>query len=129
MLALNGAQAPGHMFDSTVGACRVAGAGPNEIRHCLAATIDYLQRRPRSCVLTCVQDIMSTSLYPLASFTQIEKTPSREDGLPDYLEEDLRAYGCKLIHEAGILLKQCVRTPILHLHVSISNSLEETKWP
>ncbi|KAH9842836.1 cyclin-like protein [Rhodofomes roseus] len=49
---------------------------------------------------------MSTSLYPLASLPQIEKTPSREDGIPDGLEEELRAYGCKLIHEAGILLKQ-----------------------
>ncbi len=49
---------------------------------------------------------MSTSLYPLASLAQIEKTPSREDGIPEELELDLRAYGCKLIHEAGILLKQ-----------------------
>ncbi|CCM06232.1 uncharacterized protein FIBRA_08478 [Fibroporia radiculosa] len=49
---------------------------------------------------------MSTALYPLASLAQIEKTPSREDGIPGDLEEDLRAYGCKLIHEAGILLKQ-----------------------
>ena len=49
---------------------------------------------------------MSTSLYPLASLVQIEKTPSREDGIPEDLELDLRAYGCKLIHEAGILLKQ-----------------------
>ncbi|EED78606.1 predicted protein [Postia placenta Mad-698-R] len=49
---------------------------------------------------------MSTSLYPLASLAQIEKTPSREDGIPDELEQDLRAYGCKMIHEAGILLKQ-----------------------
>ncbi|KZT11417.1 cyclin-like protein [Laetiporus sulphureus 93-53] len=49
---------------------------------------------------------MSTSLYPLASLAQIEKTPSHEDGIPDELEQDLRAYGCKLIQEAGILLKQ-----------------------
>ncbi|KAG6869087.1 hypothetical protein C0993_003407 [Termitomyces sp. T159_Od127] len=49
---------------------------------------------------------MSTSFYPLASLSQIESTPSREDGLPADLEEDLRAYGCKLIHEAGILLNQ-----------------------
>ncbi|KAI0709071.1 cyclin-L1 [Earliella scabrosa] len=49
---------------------------------------------------------MSTSLYPLASLAQIEKTPSREDGIPEDLELDLRAYGCKLIHEAGILLRQ-----------------------
>ena len=51
---------------------------------------------------------MSTQLYPLASLTQIEKTPSREDGIPAELEEDLRAYGCKLIQQAGILLKQYV---------------------
>jgi hypothetical protein len=49
---------------------------------------------------------MASRLYPLASLSQVEKTPSREDGIPDGLEEDLRAYGCKLIHEAGILLKQ-----------------------
>ncbi|EGN96061.1 hypothetical protein SERLA73DRAFT_185577 [Serpula lacrymans var. lacrymans S7.3] len=45
-------------------------------------------------------------LVPLASHSQIENTPSREDGMPHGLEEDLRAYGCKMIHEAGILLKQ-----------------------
>ncbi|KAJ3508753.1 hypothetical protein NLJ89_g5588 [Agrocybe chaxingu] len=49
---------------------------------------------------------MSSILYPLASLSQIEKTPSMEDGIPQDLEEDLRAYGCKLIHQAGILLKQ-----------------------
>ncbi|THH32993.1 hypothetical protein EUX98_g1198 [Antrodiella citrinella] len=49
---------------------------------------------------------MSTSLYPLATLEQIEKSPSREDGIPATLEEDLRAFGCKLIHQAGILLKQ-----------------------
>ena len=49
---------------------------------------------------------MSTSLYPLASLAQIEKTPSREDDIPEDLELDLRAYGCKLIHEAGMLLRQ-----------------------
>ncbi|KAG6854937.1 hypothetical protein C0991_009760 [Blastosporella zonata] len=49
---------------------------------------------------------MSAALYPLASVSQIEATPSREDGISVDLEEDLRAYGCKLIHEAGILLKQ-----------------------
>ena len=51
---------------------------------------------------------MSTSLYPLASLAQIEKTPSREDGIPEELELDLRAFGCKLIHEAGVLLRQYV---------------------
>lgn len=52
--------------------------------------------------------VMSTSLYPLASLAQIEKSPSRDDGIPREIEEDLRAYGCKLIHQAGILLKQWV---------------------
>jgi hypothetical protein len=51
---------------------------------------------------------MSSALYPLASLAQIEKTPSREEGIPADLEEDLRSYGCKLIHQAGILLRQCV---------------------
>lgn len=51
---------------------------------------------------------MSAFLYPLASLQQIERTPSREDGIPQDLEEDLRAFGCKLIHQAGILLKQYV---------------------
>ncbi|EFI28411.1 cyclin-L1 [Coprinopsis cinerea okayama7 len=49
---------------------------------------------------------MAATFYPLASLSQIEKTPSREDGIPAELEEDLRAYGCKLIHQAGILLRQ-----------------------
>lgn len=49
---------------------------------------------------------MARNLYPLASLAQIESTPSREDGIPEDLEEDLRAYGCKVIHQAGILLKQ-----------------------
>lgn len=47
-------------------------------------------------------------LYPLASATQILLSPSLDDGLPSDLELDLRAYGCKLIHQAGILLTQCV---------------------
>lgn len=50
--------------------------------------------------------IMSAHLYPLASLSQIEKTPSMQDGVPADLEEDLRTYGCKLIRQAGILLKQ-----------------------
>ncbi|EJD05750.1 cyclin-like protein [Fomitiporia mediterranea MF3/22] len=49
---------------------------------------------------------MTTALYPLASLSQIENTPSREDGIPADLEDDLRAYGCKLIQQAGFLLKQ-----------------------
>lgn len=47
-------------------------------------------------------------LYPLASSSQIQSTPSAQDGVPHDIEEDLRAYGCKLIHQAGILLNQCV---------------------
>ena len=57
---------------------------------------------------------MARNLYPLASLSQIECTPSREDGIPEDLEEDLRAYGCKVIHQAGILLKQyapCLVSP------------------
>lgn len=54
---------------------------------------------------------MSVDLYPLASLEQIENTPSRLDGIPAELEEDLRAYGCKLITEAGVLLNQYVAPP------------------
>ncbi|KAF5358451.1 hypothetical protein D9756_001710 [Leucocoprinus leucothites] len=49
---------------------------------------------------------MLPTLYPLASLAQIENSPSKDDGIPPELEEDLRAYGCKLIHQAGVLLKQ-----------------------
>ncbi|KDQ60641.1 hypothetical protein JAAARDRAFT_125034 [Jaapia argillacea MUCL 33604] len=49
---------------------------------------------------------MAPALYPLASLEQIQSSPSQQDGVPHDLEEDLRAYGCKLIHQAGILLKQ-----------------------
>ncbi|KAI0035749.1 cyclin-L1 [Vararia minispora EC-137] len=45
-------------------------------------------------------------MYPLASLEQISCTPSAQDGIPRELEEDLRAQGCKLVHQAGILLKQ-----------------------
>lgn len=55
---------------------------------------------------------MPADLVPLASTSQIERTPSKEDGIPADLEEDLRAFGCKLIHEAGILLKQCVQSSV-----------------
>lgn len=51
---------------------------------------------------------MTPTLVPLATFSQIANTPSREDGLPQELEQELRAFGCKLIHQAGILLNQCV---------------------
>lgn len=59
-----------------------------------------------STLLVFVCLLMSTTLVPLASLDQIEKTPSGQDGLPSDIEEDLKAFGCKLIHEAGILLKQ-----------------------
>ncbi|KAJ7582605.1 cyclin-like protein [Mycena floridula] len=49
---------------------------------------------------------MSRTHYPLASLTQVEKTPSNLDGIPHELEQDLRIYGCKLIQQAGSLLKQ-----------------------
>ena len=63
---------------------------------------------------------MAANLQPLASLANIERTPSREDGIPQELEEDLRAYGCKLIHQAGILLKQCVEAAIQHMQKSES---------
>ncbi|TFK42744.1 cyclin-like protein [Crucibulum laeve] len=47
-----------------------------------------------------------SALYPLASLSQIENTPSKQHGMPEDLEEDLRAYGCKLIVQAGRLLHQ-----------------------
>jgi hypothetical protein len=50
--------------------------------------------------------LMSVDLYPLASLEQIENTPSKSDGIPAWVEEDLRGYGCKLIAEAGVLLNQ-----------------------
>lgn len=56
---------------------------------------------------------MLPTLYPLAALAQIQDTPSREDGVPAGLEEDLRAYGCKLIHQAGILLKQYILSVLL----------------
>lgn len=69
---------------------------------------------------------MPADLVPLASTSQIEHTPSKENGIPADLEEDLRAFGCKLIHEAGILLKQYVRPvsrqPSLHTFWTESKS-------
>lgn len=49
---------------------------------------------------------MNLNEIPLATLEQIQQTPSRRDGIPQELEEDLRAYGAKLIQQAGILLKQ-----------------------
>jgi hypothetical protein len=64
---------------------------------------------------------MSVDLYPLASLEQIENTPSRLDGIPAELEEDLRAYGCKLITEAGVLLNQCVASAFRRLEPALTN--------
>ena len=52
-------------------------------------------------------------LHPLASLSQIQSTPSAQDAVPHNIEEDLRAYGCKLIHQAGILLNQSVSSSSL----------------
>lgn len=46
------------------------------------------------------------AFQPLASIDQVKETPSGVEGIPWELEEDLRAYGCRLIQQAGILLKQ-----------------------
>jgi len=64
---------------------------------------------------------MSVDLYPLASLEQIENTPSRLDGIPAEIEEDLRVYGCKLITEAGVLLNQCVVSTIGKLVLALTN--------
>ncbi|CAD6908701.1 unnamed protein product [Tilletia controversa] len=40
----------------------------------------------------------------LAGLHQLSETPSRADGIPNDLEEELRVYGCQLIQQAGILL-------------------------
>lgn len=52
---------------------------------------------------------MSSIVTPLATLSQIEQTPSNEDGIPSNLEDDLRTLGCQLIQQAGILLRQYVR--------------------
>ena len=70
---------------------------------------------------------MSASLVPLASLSQIESTPSRQDGIPTDMEEDLRAYGCKLIHQAGLLLKQYACPIIAALSNSDSDAVGN-KW-
>ena len=60
-------------------------------------------------------------LYPLASLEQIENTPSQLDGIPAELEEDLRVLGCKLITEAGVLLKQYVGPTVGKLALGLTN--------
>jgi len=49
---------------------------------------------------------MPSIVTPLATLSQIEQTPSNEDGIPSNVEDDLRTLGCQLIQQAGILLKQ-----------------------
>ncbi|KAG8840469.1 hypothetical protein FRC20_005585, partial [Serendipita sp. 405] len=49
---------------------------------------------------------MEINFTPLATISQIKQTPSRKDGIPADLEDDLRAYGAKMIQQAGVLLKQ-----------------------
>jgi len=68
---------------------------------------------------------MSPTLYPLASLSQIEKTPSREDGIPEDLEEDLKAYGCKLVQQAGILLKQWAT----HAYIALWRTILPIRMP
>jgi hypothetical protein len=51
---------------------------------------------------------MNPNEIALATLEQIQQTPSRRDGISQELEEDLRAYGAKLIQQAGFLLKQYV---------------------
>ena len=58
---------------------------------------------------------------PLASLQQVLVTPSRQDGVPEDLEDDLRVVGCVLIQELGILLElQVFRSQSLS-HVSASD--------
>jgi hypothetical protein len=42
---------------------------------------------------------------PLASLQQVLVTPSRQDGVPEDLEDDLRVMGCVLIQELGVMLE------------------------
>ncbi|TPX35757.1 hypothetical protein SmJEL517_g02009 [Synchytrium microbalum] len=41
----------------------------------------------------------------VASYEQLQETPSQRDGISKDFEMDLRAFGCELIESAGILLK------------------------
>lgn len=44
-------------------------------------------------------------LNPLASAAQASHSPSRADGIPRALEDELRVWGCRLIQDAGTLLR------------------------
>jgi hypothetical protein len=70
---------------------------------------------------------MSSIITPLATLSQIEQTPSNEDGIPSTLEDDLRTLGCQLIQQAGVLLKQyapflfiCTTPTLLRNQVAMS---------
>lgn len=54
-------------------------------------------------------------MAPLASLAQIQETPSARDGIPQELEDDLRAYGAKMIQQAGVLLKQSIHIYIFEV--------------
>ncbi|KAN0059811.1 hypothetical protein ACQY0O_008385 [Thecaphora frezii] len=49
-------------------------------------------------------------LNTLASEEQLALSPSRQDGIPEVLETQIRIYGCQLIQDAGILLDLPQRT-------------------
>jgi hypothetical protein len=57
-----------------------------------------------SCLPQSTHREMPQLLNTLASPEQIALTPSRQDGIPEDLEDELRVYGCQLIQQAGILL-------------------------
>lgn len=62
--------------------------------------------------------ISTPILVPLASLSQIENTPSQREGIPRELEEDLRALGCRFIHDAGVLLRQYMHAFLFSERVS-----------
>ncbi|KAG0326020.1 hypothetical protein BGZ99_010241, partial [Dissophora globulifera] len=41
----------------------------------------------------------------LLTLDQLQRTPSREDGITEEQEDNMRQFGCHLIQTAGILLK------------------------
>ncbi|GAC75238.1 cyclin L [Moesziomyces antarcticus T-34] len=49
-------------------------------------------------------------LNSLATLEQLEPTPSMNDGLPHHLEMELRALGCQIIQQTGVLLRLPQRT-------------------
>lgn len=53
---------------------------------------------------------MAPLLNTLATLDQYLHSPSREDGVPRELEEELRCYGCQLIQQAGVLMELPQRT-------------------